>query len=277
MVDIYGYRGEATDVGVGEARAEAWARYRATRAIPERDAVFGFYVHFLRVLTERTAAGRMYRHVEADDLFTAGGMGMARCIERFDCRRGVRFGAFAQQRVIGAMFDVARSNSWVKRAGLERGDSRKMYSASTIDAACENATSAKSSADQDYGFGDSALNRYSASRTPDPLDAVAERDTWEWATACLGERERKLFVAVCRDGVSLKEAGIAIGLCESRVSQLIAAARRIVAARAMPLLADAFGDAAVRRPIQTRKVDATRKGRSRLTRRPVLIAEGVLS
>jgi len=67
---------------------------------------------------------RMARHlhsklppsVEIDDIIQAGMIGLMDAASRFDEAQGIQFGAYATQRVRGAMLDELRANDWMPRA-----------------------------------------------------------------------------------------------------------------------------------------------------------------
>src|SRR3954469_5833806 len=67
---------------------------------------------------------RMARHlhsklppsVEIDDIIQAGMIGLMDAASRFEEAQGIQFGAYAMQRVRGAMLDELRANDWMPRA-----------------------------------------------------------------------------------------------------------------------------------------------------------------
>ena len=56
----------------------------------------------------RRLAARSGHTVQADDLWSAGAMGLLDAAQRYDCARDVRFESFAEHRIRGAMLDEMR-------------------------------------------------------------------------------------------------------------------------------------------------------------------------
>jgi RNA polymerase sigma factor for flagellar operon FliA len=68
-----------------------------------RHVVFQVAVHFPR-------------HVDRDELATAGALGLVEAARRFDDSRGVPFDRFAAQRIRGAILDAVRAADWAPRS-----------------------------------------------------------------------------------------------------------------------------------------------------------------
>ena len=60
-------------------------------------------------------AKRAHYRVDPDDLYSEGMLGLFQAWAAFDPKRGNRFSTFAQHRVRGAMIDAVRKNDWVPR------------------------------------------------------------------------------------------------------------------------------------------------------------------
>lgn len=58
--------------------------------------------------------------ISREDLISAGTVGLVEAAHRFDESRGVKFAAFASQRVKGAMIDCLRKNDWLGKSARER-------------------------------------------------------------------------------------------------------------------------------------------------------------
>lgn len=58
---------------------------------------------------------RLPSHVRADELRSAGLLGLAQAAERFDATEGVPFASFATRRIRGAILDELRSRDWASR------------------------------------------------------------------------------------------------------------------------------------------------------------------
>ena len=55
-------------------------------------------------------------HLSRDDLAQAGSVALIQAVDAYDAARGIPFGAYARERIIGAIKDEMRGNDWAKRA-----------------------------------------------------------------------------------------------------------------------------------------------------------------
>jgi RNA polymerase sigma factor for flagellar operon FliA len=101
----------------------AYARYGAPSADPDRELLAkhaGLLDRCARRLAARTGGA-----VQADDLWSAGALGLLEAARRFDAARDVRFETFAEHRIRGAMLDEMRRMDHLPRrlrAETERVD-----------------------------------------------------------------------------------------------------------------------------------------------------------
>lgn len=95
----------------------AWASHaEADQTRPEtaRDALVTDHLDLVdRIVAELSA--RFPRHVERDELWNAGALGLVEAAARFDPDRGVAFPRFAAVRVRGAIMDASRARDWASR------------------------------------------------------------------------------------------------------------------------------------------------------------------
>src|SRR5690554_6693206 len=56
------------------------------------------------------------RHVDREELATAGALGLVEAARRYDADRGVPFDRFAAQRIRGAILDAVRAADWAPRS-----------------------------------------------------------------------------------------------------------------------------------------------------------------
>lgn len=105
----------ATTCTARESHAEGGHPDRV-RAHPEadRDALVADHLDLVdRIVAE--LAARFPRHVERDELWNAGALGLVEAAARFDPDRGVAFPRFAAVRVRGAIMDASRARDWASR------------------------------------------------------------------------------------------------------------------------------------------------------------------
>lgn len=73
-------------------------------------------------------ANRVPRHVNRDDLVSAGMIGLAQAARSFDPARGIRFDRYASTRIRGALLDELRRADWASRS--VRSKARQVATAS---------------------------------------------------------------------------------------------------------------------------------------------------
>src|SRR5206468_4279555 len=67
---------------------------------------------------------KLPRHVELDDLYGYGCVGLAEAARSFDDHRGIEFTTFAYYRIRGAILDGLSKMSWFSAASFHRGNYR---------------------------------------------------------------------------------------------------------------------------------------------------------
>ena len=131
----------------------------------------------------------------------AGAAAAWRAAERLDprCRNPWPFLA---RRAQGGMLDWLRDADWVKRRGRACGDRRQMVAAADL-------------AVPDFG---DPISR--AGTRDDGPASVARREGWDRLLAGFTREERLVLTLYYGEGLTMKTAAGAIGISESRVSQM---------------------------------------------------------
>ena len=80
-----------------------------------RDAFITQNIGLVRHVLERTTRN-LPRHVDRDDLYEAGMIGLLEAADRFDPSRQVRFSTYAVTRIRGAILDAMRAEDWLSRS-----------------------------------------------------------------------------------------------------------------------------------------------------------------
>jgi RNA polymerase sigma factor FliA len=95
---------------------ELWRRYRKTNtgSVTEGELIKQ-YLPLVKSTTGRLAM-TLPPQVEAEDLYSAGVVGLVNAIRNFDPTNGASFETYARIRVRGAMFDELRRMDWVPRS-----------------------------------------------------------------------------------------------------------------------------------------------------------------
>ena len=205
---------------------------------------------FVEALARRMAAS-MPSGVDVGDLVQDGMIGLIDAVHRYDEGRGIRFETFAERRVRGAMIDALRRDAWprgVRRVRRELEAARESLrivngvEPSLADLAAHlgtdeerlgrtivrintiEATSAASGGDSD----DANLPPGcvpTAPPSPDERYVVVERRArLKAALRRLEHRDRKLLLLYYFQDATMKQIGQALGVNESRISQLHARA-----------------------------------------------------
>ena len=77
----------------------------------ERDQLIIQYAPWVKFIALRMAA-KLPSHIQADDLISAGIIGLIDALDKFNPAREVQFKTYAQIRIQGAMKDELRSLDW---------------------------------------------------------------------------------------------------------------------------------------------------------------------
>jgi RNA polymerase sigma factor for flagellar operon FliA len=196
---------------------------------------------------------RLPQHVELDDLMSAGVIGLMDAFNKFDTRKNVQFKSYAQFRIRGAILDSLRELDWSPRELRRKG--RAIETAiSTLTGQLGRAPSEPEIAaelqmtlegfqvllgdlkgleigtlhtERNEDAGDEEINYIAAPEADDPfLQCMKSEMRGRLADAIdeLPEREKLVLSLYYFEELTMKEIGIAIGVVESRVSQIHSAA-----------------------------------------------------
>jgi len=216
---------------------------------------------FVESLARRMAAS-MPNSIDIGDLVQDGVIGLIDAAHRFDEDRGIKFETFAERRVRGAIIDALRKDAWPRgvrrqrreldaaREALRRelghepsmadlaarvGSDEKRLSRAIVRINTIESTSPLATGEH---VDESNLPPALVPSEPDAPDTAYEKtetkDRIRAAIQSLPWRERKVIGLYYYGEVTMKQIGAAIGVNESRVSQLHA--------RAIRRLRDALGE-----------------------------------
>lgn len=226
---------------------EIWAAYWAQRA----DELLGELMVRYRWLVSKLAAKVSNRTpwcVEFDDLESDGMLGLREAIIAFDPDRAVKFTTFAPQRIRGAIIDGIRAMDFAPR--LVRSRSVKIGAAiETLTARLQRPPSHEELAER-LGLSmhqlqlelPDATARQAVSLSTKWFETDSGRDVTEahnladphdgWSETITSDAMRQMLRGLCRaekmivvlyyqEEMTMKQIGRAIGLSESRVSQML--------------------------------------------------------
>jgi RNA polymerase sigma factor for flagellar operon FliA len=109
---------------VGEKLYPAWRAYWKDGTDVQRNVLVEAYQDLVREIAGRFAV-RLPRSVDRGDLSTAANFGLIAAITSFDGDRGVRFEAYADRRIRGALLDELRCQDWLPRPWRQRFEQHK--------------------------------------------------------------------------------------------------------------------------------------------------------
>ncbi|MDA8186168.1 MAG: FliA/WhiG family RNA polymerase sigma factor [Actinomycetota bacterium] len=89
------------------------------RTTPTEDELVRQHLPLVNYIVSEVAS-RIPRHVNRDDLVSAGMAGLAQAARSFDAERGISFQRFASARIRGALLDELRSRDWASRSVRSR-------------------------------------------------------------------------------------------------------------------------------------------------------------
>lgn len=208
---------------------------------------------FVESLARRMAAS-MPHSIDVGDLVQDGMIGLIDAAHRFDEGRGIKFETFAERRVRGAMIDALRRDAWPRGVRRQRRELEAAREALRKELGCEpsladlaarvgsdekrlgrtivriNTIESTSPLAAPEKMDESSLPAVLVPSEPDSPDAAYEKaETAEKVRAAIDAlpwRERKVIALYYYGDVTMKQIGMAIGVNESRVSQLHARAIR---------------------------------------------------
>ena len=239
------------------AEAEGlWRAWKTQGDQRSRDRLVLSYAPMVRYLASRKVR-ELPTHCELDDLISCGLVAVIEAIDRFDPAKGATFEQYAWMRVTGAIVDelrrldrVSRSSrglarsiervqdSWLSRDGrqpkeAELADELQIEVRELRDTLSELDRAHVLSLSSPSGRGEDQQTELgetiAASEQADPLRTVlgSERSAqFRAAVATLSEREREVLSLVHIQNLQGAEVGRMLGVTESRVSQILASARR---------------------------------------------------
>lgn len=209
------------------------------------------YRGLVRQIAVQVASG-IPRHVELDELVSAGTVGLVEAARRFDADRGVRFEAFVAERIRGAIIDFLRSVDWAPRSvrsaakRMDEATSRLTCELGRTPSDRELAADLEISIDELHSIQGSltqsvvlALDRgtsdageddsdsigasLSDGDAPLPEDVLEQRELCGYladAVNCLPEQARTVIALYYVDGMHMARIGDLLGVTQSRASQI---------------------------------------------------------
>jgi len=214
----------------------------------DRDKLAEEYLPLVRHVVSRIAAN-LPAHVDTDELFQVGSVGLVNASRSFDTSRGVAFKTYAFALIRGAILDELRRLDVVPRSTREKiraldacsarlaqklgrppmpveiAVALDMQEIAVVDLIRAARTVAMLSLDDGTNSPEALMVRdiLPCPNTIDPGDAAAKAELIEVVASHIGdlpEAERRVITMYYREGLLLREIGEVLGVTESRVSQI---------------------------------------------------------
>ncbi len=220
----------------------AWDAWHASQEVTAREWLVVHYASLVKFVAGRLAAG-LPKSVDTGDLVSAGVFGLMNAIDKFDPSQGFKFETYAVPRIRGAILDGLRALDWVPRSVRSRSRSvqdaiaQLEHELGRTPTDEEIASELKITVEElekwlaDIAAGSvGPLDHVAMDNAPVEADAHLQpgrameegelRDAMRSEISRLPEREQAILILYYEDGLTLAEIGEALGVTESRVSQI---------------------------------------------------------
>ena len=220
----------------------AWEAWHQSQEVTAREWLVVHYASLVKFVAGRLAAG-LPKTVDTGDLVSAGVFGLMNAIDKFDPSQGFKFETYAVPRIRGAILDGLRALDWVPRSVRSRSRSvqdaiaQLEHELGRTPTDEEIASELQISVEElEKWLADIAagavgpLDHVAMDNAPAEADAHLQpgrameegelRDAMRTEISRLPEREQAILILYYEDGLTLAEIGDALGVTESRVSQI---------------------------------------------------------
>lgn len=196
---------------------------------------------------------KLPQHVDIEDLVSAGVLGLLDAFAKFDPEKKVQFRTYAQFRIRGAILDSLRTLDWspreLRRKGRDVEEAIRVVTAQTGRAPLEQEVASQLSlsleeyqqllgnlkgleigslyVEHNDDSGEEELKDLPGCPAEDPLFCCLRgelKDQLANAIENLPERERLVMMLYYYEEMTMREIGLALGVVESRISQMHASA-----------------------------------------------------
>ncbi len=266
----------------GASRGESRCGYPPAAPVgpvltPEQERVLLEHLPIVRFLARRIHE-RLPQHVDIEDMVSAGVVGLMDAFAKFDPAKKVQFRSYAQFRIRGAILDSLRTLDWSPRELRRKGRAveeairvlmaRMGHAPGEAEVAAEMALKLEDyqqllgdlkgleigtlHMERNEDSGEEDLAYVPGRPEDDPLFLCLRgelEDRLSEAIANLPDRERLVMTLYYYEEMTMREIGLALGVVESRVSQVHASAVVHLRAALKDLAArGAFDRASLRKP-----------------------------
>jgi RNA polymerase sigma factor FliA len=236
-------------------RTALWKRYaHSGPGSPTENQIIERYLPLVKTVVGRLAMS-LPAHVDMEDLYSAGLVGLLNAVRRFNPKSGAAFETYARVRIRGAIFDELRRLDWVPRSVHEKARrvqavmQQLEQAGGEIPTDTEVAKALKLSLDEYHDLlddikpatficldsarsseredGSTQYEGVADERQANPRDGAAQRELARIIMErleCLPETQRKVLALYYFEDLRLREIAEAFGVTESRICQIHAQA-----------------------------------------------------
>ena len=97
-----------------------WKAYQQDRSVRVRNLLVEHYLPLVDMVVRKLLKGGASGGSDADDLRSAGTVGLINAVERFQPERGLKFVTYSSHRIRGAIIDEIREQDWLGRSARQR-------------------------------------------------------------------------------------------------------------------------------------------------------------
>jgi RNA polymerase sigma factor for flagellar operon FliA len=242
----------AVPTNAGPTSQELWRRYHKHADSDAENALVIKYLSLVSSIAARLAM-TLPEHVDQDDLYSAGLVGLLHAVRNYDPTCGASFETYARTRVRGAMLDELRKMDWVPRTIHEKARKIQAAMAQLEQKLGQIPTEAQMAKVLDISLEeyrkllnevrpaafvcldtvsseDDTGNLYEVvanSADESPLEQISQRELKQVIfdrLKELPEMQRKVLVLYYAEEMHLREIAEVVGLTESRICQIHAQA-----------------------------------------------------
>jgi len=228
--------------------APIWQEYKQSHDPQLRETLLVEYLPLVKFLAERIHV-KLPEQVELEDLQSAGAFALLGAIENFDPSRGIKFETFCSHRVRGAIIDELRRMDWVPRMVRNRATkmNRTVHQLTTelgrppdteeiakkMDIRTEECEEIvkettglnmislyRTHYDRDNHRDVEEIDFLSDPDSEDPIGKAQQDDLLKAISKGLNRAERLVLILYYYEEMTMKEIGMVLDLCESRISQM---------------------------------------------------------
>ena len=232
---------DQTDSKQSDKLRGLWLRYKTEGDEAARNLLLEHYLPIVRKVAECLFT-KLPDEVDVEDLISAGIFGLMDAVRAYDLSRGVRFETYCYMRIRGAILDELRSMDWVPR--LVRSREHKLHKAlhkvtmklgrppTDEELAREMhlaMTEFQKLIRDSAAVGLVSLNQkwfeireeLEDKNTESPVETASKRESLaELIRGELSRAERTIIILYYFEDMTMKEIAKALGLSESRISQI---------------------------------------------------------